>query len=84
MKMLKELAGAQKLIGDFDPKLVELTDDVSFGDVWERKELSPHDRSLITVASLITGGIMEQLRRALYKGVSLYHLKKECTEAWNM
>ena len=30
---------AQKLIGDFSPKLVELTDRVLFDDVWERKEL---------------------------------------------
>jgi 4-carboxymuconolactone decarboxylase len=28
----KEPSGAQKLIGDFAPKLVELTDDVLFGD----------------------------------------------------
>ncbi|QWU16715.1 4-carboxymuconolactone decarboxylase [Paenibacillus sophorae] len=57
----KELTGAQKAIGDFAPKLVELTDDVLFGDVWERKELAPRDRSLITVASLIAGGNTEQL-----------------------
>ena len=30
---------AQQLIGDFAPKLVELTDDVLFGDVWERPGL---------------------------------------------
>src|SRR6476620_6700870 len=53
---------AQKAIGDFAPKLVALTDDVLFGDVWERTELSPRDRSLITVASLISGGNTEQLR----------------------
>jgi len=43
--------GAQKIIGDFAPKLVSLTDDVLFGDVWKRQELAPRDRSLITVAS---------------------------------
>lgn len=32
-----------------------------FGDVWERKELSPRDRSLITVAALIAAGNSEQL-----------------------
>ena len=47
---------AQKMIGDFLPKMVSLTDDVLFGDVWERAELSKRDRSLITVAALITGG----------------------------
>lgn len=41
---------AQQLIGDVAPKLVQLTDDVLFGDVWERPGLSPRDRSLITVA----------------------------------
>lgn len=49
------------MIGDFAPKLVELTDDVLFGDVWAREELSPRDRSLVTVAALIAGGNTEQL-----------------------
>lgn len=52
---------AQRMIGDFAPKLVSLTDDVLFGDVWARPELSPRDRSLITVAGLISGGNTEQL-----------------------
>ncbi len=52
---------AQKMIGDFAPKLVSLTDDVLFGDVWEHKELAPRNRSLITVAALIVGGNTEQL-----------------------
>jgi 4-carboxymuconolactone decarboxylase len=51
----------KRTYGDFVPKLVSLTDDVLFGDVWERTELSPRDRSLITVAALITGGNSEQL-----------------------
>jgi 4-carboxymuconolactone decarboxylase len=36
----KEQTPAQKLIGDFAPKLVELTDDVLFGDVWARGALA--------------------------------------------
>jgi 4-carboxymuconolactone decarboxylase len=67
MSNSKELTAAQKTIGDFAPKLVQLTDDVLFGDVWERKELSPRDRSLITVSSLITGGNTEQLKFHLNK-----------------
>lgn len=51
----------KKIIGDFVPKLVRLNDDVLFGDIWERKELSPRKRRLITVSSLITGGNTEQL-----------------------
>jgi 4-carboxymuconolactone decarboxylase len=41
------------LVGDVAPKLAELTDNVLFGDVWARPELSPRDRSLITVSALI-------------------------------
>lgn len=52
---------AQKLVGDFAPKLAQLTDDVLFGDVWVRPELSPRDRSLVTVAALIANGNTEQL-----------------------
>jgi 4-carboxymuconolactone decarboxylase len=70
----KEQTPAQKLIGDFAPKLVELTDDVLFGDVWARAELSPRDRSLVTVAALIAGGNTEQLpghlNRARENGLS--------------
>ena len=54
--------GAQNLIGDFAPKLVELTDSVLFDDVWERKELSKRDRSLITVAALVAMNRPDQLR----------------------
>jgi 4-carboxymuconolactone decarboxylase len=62
MSNAKVPTGAQKTIGDFAPKLVELTDDVLFGDVWERKVLSKRDRSLITVSSLLAGGNTEHLK----------------------
>lgn len=67
-------------LGDFAPKLVEVTDDVLFGDIWERPELAPRDRSLITVAALVVGGNVEQLpfhlRRALDNGVTEAELKE--------
>jgi 4-carboxymuconolactone decarboxylase len=44
------------------PKLAELTTQVLFEDVWERKELSKRDRSLITCAVLTTLYRPEQLR----------------------
>lgn len=65
---------AQKAIGDFSPKLVDLTDNVLFGDIWERPALSPRDRSVITVATLIANGSTEQLvghlKRALENGLT--------------
>jgi 4-carboxymuconolactone decarboxylase len=67
MGSAKEPSAAQKLIGDFDPKLAELTDNVLFGDVWERPGLAKRDRSLITVAALIALNRPEQLRHHLQR-----------------
>ena len=45
-----------------------------FGDVWERPGLSPRDRSLITVAALVSlyrsDQLASHLRRALDNGVT--------------
>jgi len=57
----KEPSGAAKMFGDFAPALVGFTDDTLFGQVWTRPELSPRDRSLVTVAALVTAGNTEQL-----------------------
>ena len=53
---------SQRAIGDFSPKLAQLTDDVLYGDVWERPQLSKRDRSLATVAALIAMNRPDQLR----------------------
>jgi 4-carboxymuconolactone decarboxylase len=53
--------GGQRAFGDFAPGLVHYTDRILFDEVWERPELSPRDRSLITVAALLAGGNSEQL-----------------------
>ena len=71
--MSKEPSVIKRTYGDFVPKLVQLTDDVLFGDVWERPELSKRDRSLVTLTALIAGGHTEQLpfhlKRAKENGV---------------
>ena len=64
----QQLAFLRQMIGDFSPKLVELTDDVLFGDVWERPGLSKRDRSLVTITSLVTGGNFSQLESHLQIG----------------
>jgi len=65
---------AREILGDVAPKLLELTNDVLFGDVWERPGLSKRDRSLITVSALLALNRTEQLRfhipRALENGVT--------------
>lgn len=60
--------------GDIAPRLTEITDTVLFDDVWRRPGLSPRDRSLITVASLIAlyreNELPFHLRKALENGVT--------------
>ena len=56
------------------PRLAEITDEVVFGDIWERPELSKRDRSLITIASLISlyriGQLPGHIQRGLDNGLS--------------
>jgi 4-carboxymuconolactone decarboxylase len=62
------------------PKLAELTDQLIFGDIWERPGLSKRDRSLITVAALVAldrKQVAGHMRRALDNGVT----KDELVEA---
>jgi 4-carboxymuconolactone decarboxylase len=70
----------QQMLGDFAPKLVELTDKVLFGDVWERPELSKRDRSLATVAALIALHRPDQLRFHLGKALENGVKKEELIE----
>jgi len=74
---------ARQELRAFAPELIALTDEVVFGRVWERDELSPRDRSLITVAALVTLGREEQLkshvRRALDNGVTQEELVEIAT-----
>jgi len=72
----RELAGIA-------PKLVEITDDVLFADVWERPGLSPRDRSLVTVSVLAALYRPEQLGYhlgvALENGLSVEELSEALT-----
>jgi 4-carboxymuconolactone decarboxylase len=61
MSTKKEPSAVRQSLGELAPKLVDLTDDVLFGDVWERPQLSKRDRSLITCAALISMGKTEQM-----------------------
>lgn len=78
--MGKEPSAVQKMIGDLAPKLVDLTDGVLFGDVWERQELSKRDRSLATVAALIALNRPDQLRFHLNYAVQNGVKKEELIE----
>ena len=56
---VKQTAGRRDL-GEFAPKFAELNDDVLFGEVWSREDkLSLRDRSLVTVVSLMSQGLVD-------------------------
>ena len=72
----------QELTG-IAPRLVEITNDVLFADVWERPGLSPRDRSLVTVSALAALYRMEQVQFhlgvALDNGLSVEELSEAIT-----
>ena len=56
---VKQTAGRDAL-GEFAPKFAQLNDDVLFGEVWSRESLlSLRDRSLVTVVSLMSQGLVD-------------------------
>lgn len=57
MKII-QTAGRDSL-GTFAPKFAQLNDDVLFGEVWSRDELSPRDRSMITIAAFMGRGLVD-------------------------
>ncbi len=64
----------------FAPKLADLTEDVLFGDVWERPGLSKRDRSLITCAVLTALYRPMQLPNHLVRAINNGLTKAEIAE----
>ncbi|WP_138753959.1 carboxymuconolactone decarboxylase family protein [Paenibacillus sinopodophylli] len=69
----KIMSSARESFGDIAPAFVSYSEDVLFGDLWRREPLSLRDRSMITVAAIVAGGMTEQLsyhlRLAVENGV---------------
>ena len=61
------VSAAREEVRGVVPKLIDLSEKVLYGDVWERPGLSKRDRSLITVAALT----------AMYRGDQLKGVTKE-------
>ena len=56
-KKIEQTAGRNAL-GDFAPEFARYNDDILFGEVWSRNAiLSVHDRSIVTVSTLVGAGI---------------------------
>jgi alkylhydroperoxidase/carboxymuconolactone decarboxylase family protein YurZ len=74
--------GVHDEFGAVAPKFVELTNDMVFDDVWRRSDLSPRDRSLVTIAALAATGDDElemYLRRGLESGLTAAQIGEAVT-----
>jgi 4-carboxymuconolactone decarboxylase len=60
---------------------VQLTNDVVFGDLWRRSDLTPRDRSLVTIVALAASGDDDQLDFYLRRGVETGLARAQITEA---
>lgn len=83
--MAKKVTAGRDNLGDFAPKFAEINDDVLFGQVWSRtKQMSLHDRSMITMAALITKEAYPQLtahmKMAKENGVTKDEVVEEITQ----
>jgi 4-carboxymuconolactone decarboxylase len=82
---IQKVTAGRDTLGNFAPEFARLNDDVLFGEVWSREEqLSPRDRSLITVTALMTGGILDSslafhLTKARENGVTKEEIAEDLT-----
>lgn len=83
---MEKVTAGRDAMGTFAPKFAELNDDVLFGEVWSREgQLSPRDRSLITVSALMASGIldsslMHHIQRAKDNGVTKEEMVEVLTQ----
>lgn len=74
MSIPKTASTARSEVRQVAPRLIELTESVVYGDIWERPGLSKRDRSLITVSALVAmyrgDQLTGHLERALANGVT--------------
>jgi 4-carboxymuconolactone decarboxylase len=62
------------------PKLVEMTHQYVYGDVWERPQLSKRDRSMVTIAALVALGWQDQLNSHIARGLTNGLSREEVSE----
>ena len=74
----------RKNFGDIAPALADYTDKVLFGDLWKRPNLSPRDRSLVTITVLIAlyrhNELPSHLKRAIENGVTRDEIVETITQ----
>lgn len=82
----KPVTAGRDSLGEFAPEFAAFNDDILFGQVWSREQqLSPRDRSLITVTALMTSGIFDSslehhLNKAKENGVTRTEIVEAITQ----
>lgn len=70
----RRVIAVDQAIGDVFPALANYTTEILFKDLWLRPGLAPRDRSLVTVAALVTAGqapqIVFHLNKAMDNGLT--------------
>ena len=85
--MMEKVTAGWDELGEFAPKFAQLNDDVLFGEVWSRQaELSPRDRSMVTVTALMASGILDSslsfhIQNAKNHGVTAQEMAEILTHA---
>jgi 4-carboxymuconolactone decarboxylase len=81
---MAELTRAQQMYGDIAPKMIEIVDDLVFGEIWKRPGLTPRERSLVTVAALIAlyraPQLESQFKLALENGLTPQEIGEVVTQ----
>jgi len=67
---------------EISPKFREITNDLLFGDVWERPILSPRERSIVVVSALTAQYRGDQLKRHIRRALRNGLTKEELGEVW--
>ena len=73
-------AAVEAQMGGTAPALARYTNDVLFGDLWRRTDLSPRDRSLVTITALISAGQVDQLPFHMDRGMTNGLTRTEVSE----
>lgn len=83
---MKPVTAGRDYLGEFASQFAALNDDILFGQVWSREgQLSPRDRSMITIAALMGAGILDQsleghLQKGKENGISQQELVELVTQ----
>ena len=84
---MDKVTAGRDILGEFAPTFAALNDDVLFGQMWSRQQqLSPRDRSIVTVTALLAGGVLDSslqghIARAKANGVTAEEVAEVLTHA---